>query len=764
MSSDAVAAPVIEARGVGKCYTLYDRPSDRLADLLVGRWHRRGRPFWALRGVDLRLGRGETVGIVGRNGAGKSTLLQLVCGTLAPSEGQLAVHGRVAALLELGAGFNPDFSGRENARLNAALMGLTAREIDDRLDGIIDFAELGAFIDQPVKHYSSGMFMRLAFSVATAVQPDVLVIDEALSVGDGAFARKSFDRIMALKEAGATVLFCSHSMYQVEVLCARALWVEGGRLRMDGPAGEVCAAYQASLNAALPAAASRPAAAQLAAPRGGGAIVRVTPRVNGRAVAGGEPRLRSGRDTLELEMAFVADPALPVPTLAIGLSDANGLTVSSALSRHDGVGLERDAEGRGCATLRFDALPLLKGDYVVTAFLLCENATHLYDQVSDCVRLRVVDDGPEQGMVRLPHRWQPQAAGALPGCPGRIGPEVVHVGGRVLLLRELARADAGALLALHRRVFGSDVDEAWFEWKYVAGRGFGAGLWEGETLVAFCGGVPRTLHDGDGHGEGGERRDGAVAGLQIGDVMVDPAWRGVLTRRGPFFHVSRALYAHALGPGRRFAWGFGFPSERHLRLAQRLQLLHDGGPMHELQWALPEAAGAAGGRPEVVELQPDDASWSATVDAAWGQMRASMPGRVFGDRSAQHVRWRYLERPGAACRLLLVGGRGAAGPAGIAVVSAPGGRVQWLDWIGPPSALADALAACLADAAGRGARELWAWASTAVAAAVDDALPAPARPRRSEVARIGVPVASELGAERLAALPWWWLGGDTDFL
>ena len=243
----------IEARGLGKCYSLYEREGDRLKQLLWGRWRSADKPyfrsFWALRGVDFSIAPGEVVGIVGRNGAGKSTLLQMVCGTLQPSTGALTVRGRVAALLELGAGFNLDFSGLENIYMNAAILGLSRAQVDQRLEEILDFADIGDFIRQPVKTYSSGMFMRLAFAVATSVEPDVLVIDEALSVGDGAFARKSFDRIMALKDAGKTILFCSHSMYQIEALCARALWIDAGALRMAGSAADVCSAYQASLNA-----------------------------------------------------------------------------------------------------------------------------------------------------------------------------------------------------------------------------------------------------------------------------------------------------------------------------------------------------------------------------------------------------------------------------------------------------------------------------------------------------------------------------------
>lgn len=240
MSSDAL----IVARGLGKSYPLYDRPHHRMLELLLGgrggRW-RREHP--ALRPMDFEIRAGECVGIVGSNGSGKSTLLQILCGTLAPSVGSVRVGGRIAALLELGAGFNPEFTGLENVHLNGALLGLTRAEIGERLDRILAFADIGEFIHQPVRTYSSGMFVRLAFAVAIHVDPDVLIVDEALSVGDEAFQRKCFARIEEMRRAGATILFVSHSSQTVVQLCDRALWLEAGVLRMDGSPRDVVAAY-----------------------------------------------------------------------------------------------------------------------------------------------------------------------------------------------------------------------------------------------------------------------------------------------------------------------------------------------------------------------------------------------------------------------------------------------------------------------------------------------------------------------------------------
>ena len=401
----------IVAQNLSKRYALFDKPSDRLKQLLLGRWRRYAREFHALQNVSFAIRPGEIVGIVGRNGAGKSTLLQMVCGTLEPSTGILAVQGRVAALLELGAGFSPDFTGLENIYINAAILGLSRAQVDAQLDAILAFADIGEFIHQPVKTYSSGMFMRLAFAVATSVEPDILVIDEALSVGDGAFARKSFDRIMRLKDAGKTILFCSHSMYQIEALCSRALWVDAGRLRMDGDSADVTSAYSASLNAdALTGtgATSTLVPGAVAAGAGLGRIVQVTAEVDGKPVPkGSAAQVLSGQSTLALTLGFSIDPTLPTPALALGISDANGLTVASATTHNDRFEVRMDVLGQGHATIVFERFPLLKGRYSVTVFLVSEDAVHVYDQVERSVLVDVRQKGLEQGLVSLPHQWQP---------------------------------------------------------------------------------------------------------------------------------------------------------------------------------------------------------------------------------------------------------------------------------------------------------------------------------------------------------------------
>lgn len=237
----------IRVHGLSKCHQIYERPQDRFKQFIVPRLRhvtglkprRYYRDFWALDDVSFEIRRGETVGVIGRNGSGKSTLLQAICGTLAPTTGSIETRGRVAALLELGAGFNPEFTGRENVYLNAMILGLARAEIDARFDDIAAFADIGEFIDRPVKTYSSGMYVRLAFAVAINVDPDILIVDEALSVGDARFQAKCMKRIRTFQANGSTILFVSHDVTSVRMLCDRALWLDGGKLRMDGDVSQV---------------------------------------------------------------------------------------------------------------------------------------------------------------------------------------------------------------------------------------------------------------------------------------------------------------------------------------------------------------------------------------------------------------------------------------------------------------------------------------------------------------------------------------------
>ena len=448
MSSNVMA---IELMDVGKTYKRFAKPSDRFWQAVWPSVFRSAsqaeaaasNEFVALAPLNLQVRRGEALGLLGRNGAGKSTLLQLVCGTLNPSSGSVVVNGKIGALLELGAGFNPEFTGRENVYLAAAVMGLSGAETDALYESIVAFSGIRKFIDQPVKTYSSGMYVRLAFSIATSANPDILVIDEALSVGDGAFAKKSFERIMQLKEQGTTVLFCSHSMYQIESFCDRAVWLDHGKVQMEGAASAVVAAYADSLRAesvegggalrasanearsqALPDAASVAAGLTAAvvtldstpsshedlssdpAPSGTGLTRILGIEVSVDGIKGRDLHAVSLQSDVHITVKFESDPTQPCPTFATGFALPDGQIFTSAYTLFDGIAIKRDAQGRGQATVVFEKLPLMKGRFSVGAYLFDERALHVYDVVLQAATVNVTQPGVHQGFVQLPHRWQ----------------------------------------------------------------------------------------------------------------------------------------------------------------------------------------------------------------------------------------------------------------------------------------------------------------------------------------------------------------------
>lgn len=258
---------VLSVQGIAKRFEMYEKPRDRLLQFVARQRHQYFRELWALRDISFELGRGESVGIIGQNGSGKSTLLQIITGTLSPTTGAVRTEGRVAALLELGAGFNPEFTGRENVYMNAAIAGFSREQMAERIGRVLEFSELGDFIDQPVKTYSSGMYARLAFSAAIHVDPDVLIVDETLSVGDARFVAKCMRRIQELKRKGTSILFVSHDVIAVRTLCERAIWIDKGRLVEDGDVFPVTGRYTefmfrdeaASANPVAPVTAALPA-------------------------------------------------------------------------------------------------------------------------------------------------------------------------------------------------------------------------------------------------------------------------------------------------------------------------------------------------------------------------------------------------------------------------------------------------------------------------------------------------------------------------
>jgi len=392
---------VIKLDNVSKTYTYYAHGVDRLLEIITRR--SRHHAFIALHPLNLTISQEQVVGIIGNNGAGKSTLLKLIAGTLRPDVGVATIHGRVAALLELGTGFHPEMSGRENVYLSGTMMGLSLGELDALYPEIVAFADIGDFMEQPVKTYSSGMFMRLAFAVATCVEPDILIVDEALSVGDGAFARKSFNRFMQFKQSGKTILFCSHSMYQVEAICDRVLWLDKGQVRLDGIPSEVISAYNefslSQTQAIVPQQFS-----QLPVVAGTAKIDAITVAVDG--VPGKELDIISQISELLVTVSFRFDPQLPSPSVALVFFAADGRIISSTGSKQDGLTLTQHQPGQAKVRINFPQLALLKGEYWLDVYLLCENALHVYDHANTVASLKVRQKGLELGVVMLAHRWE----------------------------------------------------------------------------------------------------------------------------------------------------------------------------------------------------------------------------------------------------------------------------------------------------------------------------------------------------------------------
>jgi lipopolysaccharide transport system ATP-binding protein len=395
--------PVLIVQGTGKAYSRQSSSWGRLKSLLTGKAP--DNEQWALRDVSFALARGQCLGLVGDNGAGKSTLLKLIAGTLRPTTGSVSRAGRLTAILELGAGFHPEFTGRQNLYFGGALIGIPETQMRLLEAEIIAFAELESAIDRPVKTYSSGMAMRLAFALITAVEPEVLIIDEALAVGDQHFQRKCAERIEAFRNHGCTILFCSHSLFHVRQLCDLALWLDQGRMRALGTTETVLAAYEThvrNLNAGVRedvapiGEAARPPAAE----RTGDVRKLVSVEVAG--LGEGTPPLLTSRDLSVTITAFA--PGNERPNVAMMLERADKVCVTSAGTDGDfkpvsiGDGLWR-------ATVTFHDLQLYSGEYLVSAFLFNPTGMVVYEQWLDCQRFMVVRETLEIGLVRLPHTW-----------------------------------------------------------------------------------------------------------------------------------------------------------------------------------------------------------------------------------------------------------------------------------------------------------------------------------------------------------------------
>lgn len=391
--------PAVAALSLTKTYKVYGNPWERVRELITRRPHH--REFRALRDVTFSLPHGEGLAVIGENGAGKSTLLKLLARITPPTSGTLTVHGKVASILELGAGFHPEFTGRQNIVLNAAMLGLTEDELKQKMPDIIAFSELGDFIDQPVKVYSTGMAMRLGFSIATQVEPDVLIIDEALSVGDGYFQKKCMDRLRVFVESGGTLLFCSHAMYYVSAFCQRALWLRGGQAEALGPVSQVVREYENFLVAKSASAAEAPAGAvaarsSLPARITGARLVR-----EGTVYSHGQP--------WELEVSWeTGDPSLAFH-VGVGINRTDEVEVCSFATHLDGLP-PRSGETSYTVRLRIPSLPLLKGEFKIYVFLLDEEGLHIYDQRILARAFTLESSSYTFGLVQVDHDWDWDAA------------------------------------------------------------------------------------------------------------------------------------------------------------------------------------------------------------------------------------------------------------------------------------------------------------------------------------------------------------------
>jgi ABC-type polysaccharide/polyol phosphate transport system ATPase subunit len=390
--------PVVTAERLTKTYKVYATPWDRLGEMITRR--SRHRAFQALDEVTFSLPRGEGLALIGENGAGKSTLLKILAGITAPTSGSWGVRGKVASILELGSGFHPDFTGRQNIVLNAAMLGLTQEELRRKMPEIVGFSELGEFIDQPVKTYSTGMAMRLGFSIATQVEPDVLIIDEALSVGDGYFQKKCMDRLRRFVDSGGTLLFCSHAMYYVSAFCQRALWLRRGRAEALGPVESVVRDYENFLVA------KSARAAEAASPAVAGETRAAPARILAARLAGpgGSTRYRCG-DPWELEVEWeTREPRLAFH-LGVGINRVDEVEVCSFATHLDGLP-PLTGVGACSARLRIPSLPLVKGEFTLYIFLMDEAGLHIYDQRRIPGAFSVHSPTYEFGLVRTDHAWE----------------------------------------------------------------------------------------------------------------------------------------------------------------------------------------------------------------------------------------------------------------------------------------------------------------------------------------------------------------------
>lgn len=436
------AKDAIAVEGVSKKYVLGAARQDgmlreQLVNLLKNPFGRRSakpETLWALRDVSFSVGHGEVVGIIGRNGAGKSTLLKVLSGITTPTSGRVRVNGRVASLLEVGTGFHEELTGRENVFLNGSILGMKKREVESKLDAIVDFAGVERFIDTPIKRYSSGMRLRLGFAVAAHLDPDVLIVDEVLAVGDAGFQKKCLSVMEDLRKGGRTVLFVSHNMAAVENLCSRGIWIESGHVREDGETQRVITHYMSAFAEAGQTSADL---REIESRQGSGAI-----RYTGISFLSideePQPVTRSG-DSVRIRFFYHANQAIPHPSFGFRLYTEMGTLVTDTSTWHHSLEIPEVPAGDGYLDLEIDFLNLIPGRYSLSLWITGLGGV-VYDGVEHCTRIEIelanvyrsgkLIDG-RFGIVFFPQRWNLQGlhsehlsrAGAIPiGVRQKSGP------------------------------------------------------------------------------------------------------------------------------------------------------------------------------------------------------------------------------------------------------------------------------------------------------------------------------------------------------
>jgi len=389
------ARTLVSLKGVAKDYPKVATGGQRLRTLAALLLRRRDMPhFRALDDISLELRQGESLGLVGENGAGKSTLLKIIAGVVRPSRGTVSVQGRIGALLELGSGFHPDYTGRENIYLSAALMGLSRRETHDKVAAIVEFADIGEHIDEPIKHYSSGMVVRLGFAVATALTPEVLITDEVLAVGDESFQKKCIQWLERYLGDGGTLLLCSHSMYHVQTLCSKAMWIHHGQAKMYGDSFDVTREYLTYHEEKRRGERAHERATAGVHPR---VLESWTERPDGTRAATfrqGEPLVLQG---------LVHEPDDRDPVLLFGIVRADGTPVYGSHSNDAGFKPNHVGPHQFAFAVRFESLTLLPGKYTLRAHVLDPEGLRLFDTLE--TEFVVTGETRDYGLVRLDHAW-----------------------------------------------------------------------------------------------------------------------------------------------------------------------------------------------------------------------------------------------------------------------------------------------------------------------------------------------------------------------